>query len=117
MANEYFEATLNAKRWVQVKYVGSEGKRVELVSPPPFTISGFCVHAGISRQAYVRLRNDIEFSRTIEFIDEIIWVHKFEGCCLGFFKEAIIARDLNLIRTYAHTGTDEEITGMEIIDE
>lgn len=71
----------------------------ELPNARPYTIQGFCLYCGASREWWTKFKGgkDIEaFLPVISRIEEIIYTQKFEGAVVGAFNANIISRDLGL---------------------
>lgn len=99
-ANEYFEVT--AKRfWNDQKHSG--GKIVNLKISPPFTILGFCLFIGASRNWWNEFRSaqekekDSKFLGVIRYISDMIEMQQIEGAAIGAFNGNIISRMLGLV--------------------
>lgn len=66
----------------------------------PYTLSGFCLYAGITLQTFLNYAEGIGYTEFFDIcghIREIIKNHKYEGAAVGKFNAAIIARDLGLV--------------------
>lgn len=60
------------------------------------TISGLCIHLGISRQGWHEYRQKEDFSAICERVEDIIRDQKFSGAAADLLNPSIIARDLGL---------------------
>lgn len=82
------------------KIVGlSRGKPliVRISRHRPMTIRGLCLFLDISQVTWWGYKKKSpDFFNICCGVEQIIWVQKFEGAVLGFFKPAIIARELGL---------------------
>jgi hypothetical protein len=100
-ADEYFEAT--AKRyWSEEDWIQS-GKQVTRKKSPPFTIAGFCLFVGASRNWWNEMKTREEkikgskFLGVIRYISDTVELQQFEGASIGAFNANIISRALGLV--------------------
>ncbi len=60
------------------------------------TLTGLCIHLGISLDTWLNYKAKPVFSEIIEFVEAVIYDYKFTGAAAGLLNHAIIARDLGL---------------------
>lgn len=103
-ASGYFE-WLAANPLIEIDFKGKDAEEVEVPKMRAPTIKGLCAYIGITQQYWQILRKDKpDLSEPMRLIEQIIYQMKFEGAAAGFFKEAIIARDLGLADRSELTG-------------
>lgn len=87
-------------------FVGGFATRVFRELPRPYTVAGFCLYVGASRQWWNAAKKAAENEKTeagADFlevftrIEDMIYNQKFEGAAVGVFNQSIIARDLGLV--------------------
>lgn len=69
------------------------------------TIDALTVFLGISRDTWIRYREDDDFCEICTYVDQTIRSQKFEGAAAGVLKENLIARELGI-----KDGVDADIT-------
>jgi hypothetical protein len=79
-----------------VKGGDSAGMIIKVPTSRPFTIQGFCIHAGIVTSTFYNYEKDEAYLPITTRIREIIYSEKFEGAAVGAYNANIIARDLGL---------------------
>ena len=88
------------------KIAGIKKGRPIIVKIPkhrPMTIRGLCLFLGISQVTWWRYKKrSSAFLNICCRVEQIIWVQKFEGAVVGFFKPSIIARELSLKSLNGH---------------
>lgn len=100
-AYNYFEWSVENPH-IKIDFKGSPPQKVEIPLVRPFTMSGLCVYLGCSQNYFRNFKSTIEerenndFLETIEMIEQIIYVQKFEGAAVGAFNANIISMDLGL---------------------
>ncbi len=101
-ACEYF-AWCEANPWYRhdvVKVAGKNfGKQVKTSVGRPYTVSGFCIFAGISEQTFMNYTQGIGYAEYFGYCDQIRQIirnQKFEGASIGAFNANLIARDLGI---------------------
>lgn len=79
-------------------FIGKEGRSDYREKQRPYTIAGFCVYIGASREWFNAFKRNAseDFLQVITHIEEIMYQNKFEGASVGIFNSNIIARDLGL---------------------
>lgn len=85
--------------WVKneaVKGGDNAGMIIKVPTSRPFTIHGFCIHAGIVTATFYNYEKDKAYLEIITRIREVIYSEKFEGAAVGAYNANIIARDLGL---------------------
>lgn len=126
-AVEYFTWS-KENPWIKIDFKGSDLKQVELPTERPLTIKGLCVHLGVNFGYFSDFKASLkdktdevskDFSEVINYIEQIIYVQKFEGAAVGVFNANIISADIGLIKKSSHdvnfdTMSDTQLT--EIID-
>jgi hypothetical protein len=116
-ACDYF-AWCDANPWVKKDFVRggeSAGKIVDLHTARPYTLTGFCVHAGIALKTFQAYEKRQEFVPVTTRIKEIAYTQKFEGAAVGAFNANLIARELGLAdkqETKFNGDIDHHISGM-----
>jgi hypothetical protein len=70
------------------------------------TLTGLCLHAGISRDAWNEYKARPDFTGVTKEAEEVIYEQKFSGAAADLFNANIIARDLGL-----KDETKTEVTG------
>lgn len=124
-ACEYFEWCDN-NPWIKKDFVrGGDmaGTIIDLPTQRPYTISGFCVFAGIDVKTfenYSKAEGYEDFFPVCIHIREIIATQKFEGAAVGAFNSNLIIRDLGMVdkqdqNVKAAIDHNHKITGMEIL--
>lgn len=67
---------------------------VEIPKRRPMTIRGLCLFMGISQVTWWNYKKrSAGFLNVCCCVEQVIWIQKFEGVVVGFFKPAIIARE------------------------
>lgn len=97
-AEEYFTHT-DKRKWVKKDWVGKDAFEVERETETPYTISGFCLYVGASRNWWTEFKKTAsqDFLVVIARIEDVMYTQKFEGAAVGAFNQSIIARDLGLV--------------------
>jgi hypothetical protein len=72
------------------------GTTVAVPTARPYTISGLCIHLGISFKTWKEYGKRQDFLHIITRAEEIIETQQFEGAAVGAFNANIIARKLGL---------------------
>lgn len=92
-AIEYFNLTdSNPIKKEKILKYSNKYEKVCVNIPRPFSISGFCVHAGLSRQtfnSYCRQKNT-EIREAAFWIRMIIYDQLFQGGCTGVYNERFV---------------------------
>lgn len=106
--------------WFKKEAIKSGDRAGELIDIPtarPYTITGLCIHLGISLVSWKAYCKREDFIYITTRTEEIIYTQKFEGAAVGAFNANIIARDLGLAdkRDIESNIKVEQITGMEIL--
>lgn len=71
----------------------------------PFTITGFCIFAGIHSDTFTTVyRGREDMKEACDLISSIIRTQKFEGAAANLMNPIIIARDLGLTDKHEITG-------------
>lgn len=72
-----------------------------------FTLSGLCLHLGITEETWRAWRRDRpDLADVIKAAEAVIFTQKFEGAAAGLLNANIIARDLGLSDRQQVTGKD-----------
>lgn len=104
----------DANPWIKIDYKGSGAVKVEIPTARPYTMAALCKHLGVNLSYFNQLKTSLkekkgttdlnteDFSlvkwlQTIEFIEQTIYVQKFEGAAVGAFNANIISRELGLV--------------------
>lgn len=102
--NPFKEAVL-VQKGITIEQPDGKKKTTYQVGLPkmrPYTLSGFCIYAGITTETFGQYRKQDDFSDITTYICEVIKTQKFEGAASGFFNANIIARDLGLTDKKSH---------------
>lgn len=94
----YFE-WCDAHPWYRNEAIKSGEKVGDIVKVPtarPYTISGLCVHLGITFKTWKEYGKREDFLHIVTRAEEIIETQQFEGAAVGTFNANIIARKLGL---------------------
>jgi hypothetical protein len=97
-----------------IKSGESVGEIIKVPTARPYTISGLCIHLGISFKTWKAYCSREDFVHITTYAEEIIYTQKFEGAAVGAFNANIIARDLGLSEK---TDTNMKVSGSVIIEE
>jgi hypothetical protein len=107
-ATEYFEWA-DSNPWKKIEQAnkpvaatdGTLSYLVELPVARPYTLSGLCSFWKVNQAYWRKFRksksDDESFAEVISRIEDVIYVHKFEGAVIGAFNVNIIMRDLGLL--------------------
>lgn len=114
-AQAYFEwALANALREERAQLWAAAGKYVRDHANKlrAFTIAGFCLHAGVSREWFYSVsKTSPEFKDVIELIRDVIWEQKFTAAAAGLLDVSIISRELNLAETTNNRNLNTNLNG------
>lgn len=100
-ATKYFE-WCDDNPWCKVEAAKAGdhfGELVEIPTQRPYTLSGLCIHMGITYETFKNYcygEAHKDFWETGKTIKSIIYTQKFEGAAVGAFNANIISRDLGL---------------------
>jgi hypothetical protein len=110
-AQEYFEYCDNTP--IKVKdWVGKDAIQVDRPKPTPYSLAGFCVFAGASRNWFKELRKakkekgDHDFLAVCSLIEDICFNQQYNGATTGIYNHNIVSRALGLSEQ-----TEQKITG------
>lgn len=84
-------------------WVGKDAVSVTRKKPLPYTLGGFCIWVGASRNWWKEFRSareadkDEDFLAIIARIDEIIFTQQYNGAAGGLYQQNIVARALGLV--------------------
>jgi len=95
--------------WFKNEAIKSGEKVGDIVKVPtarPYTLTGMCIHLGISLVTWKEYCKREDFTYITTRTEEIIYTQKFEGAAVGAFNANIIARDLGLSDKSEFTGKD-----------
>lgn len=102
---EYFEDVVaNPLEEEQLFNSGGRVLRATSAKMRPMTIQGMCIFIGISRKNWADYRARAEYQDVCEWVQNVIFVQKYEGAAAGFFNQAIIARELGLVDKHEESG-------------
>jgi hypothetical protein len=73
------------------------------------TVTGFCLFADISYEAFRQYKQNKDFIAITTRIENAIYQQKFEGAAAELLSPAIIARDLGLKDQHDHTTKGEKM--------
>lgn len=101
----YFEAT-DKRKWIKTEFNGKDATECHIPIETPYTISGFCIFIGRSRNWWNEIKKnenlDPEYLEVLARIEDIMFTQKFEGAAVGAFTANIISRDLGLLDRSEH---------------
>jgi hypothetical protein len=109
-ATEYFKWS-DKNPWVKTDFKGANIERVEIPTARPYTLKGLCTHLGVNVGYFSDFKASLkdktdqvskDFSEVISYIEQIIYVQKFEGAAVGAFNANIISADIGLIKKSSH---------------
>lgn len=104
---EYFEwVEAHPLQESKVMVVDKELEQVSLPKMRAMTVTGMCVHIGITRETWNQYRSKEGFEDVCAKVDAIIWAQKFEGASAGLLNHAIIIRELGLAEKTELSGKD-----------
>lgn len=83
------------RRALTYHYKGQITKTFETCERP-FTFNALAARMGLSYNGLNKYRDRPEFADVIAWIDDVIYVQKFEGAATGLLNANFIARDLGL---------------------
>ena len=94
---DYFE-WVEANPLLEDQHFTYQGKVISAQLPKmrAMTLTGLCIHLGISLDTWLNYKAKPVFSEIIEFVEAVIYDYKFTGAAAGLLNHAIIARDLGL---------------------
>jgi len=100
-ACQYFhwcdENPIRVKDWV-----GKDADQVDRLKPMPYSLAGFAVYVGASRNWFKGLRkekrdkNDEEFLAVCARIEEICFTQQYNGAVAGVYSHHLVARALGI---------------------
>ncbi|MGN6416132.1 MAG: terminase small subunit [Pseudobacter sp.] len=96
--SDYFQEC-DDNPWVKCEAVKSgdlTGQIIKVPTARPYTLSGLCIHLGISQTAWKNYCKREDFIGVCTHAEEVVKTQKFEGAAVGAFNANIIARDLGL---------------------
>jgi len=101
---EYFEATAKRKWYKKEAVKGGNlaGTTMSIETETPYSIKGLCIFLGVNSVWFNQFKDsetyksNIDFSKVITHVIEIIETQQFEGATVGAFNPNIIARTLGL---------------------
>lgn len=104
-ADEYFnELTDNPLEQDQLFAYKGDVTRDVVYKMRAFTISGLCVHLGLSPTKWADLRQREGYEEVVAFIELVIATQKYEGAAAGLLNANLVARDLGLAERKELTG-------------
>lgn len=96
-AQEYIDYCLsNPLKEVKAISYGGKCELVEVPKMRPFTLKGLYAHLGITNRTWSNWKEDPEYWKVIDRVENLIYVQQFEGAAAGLFNANIIARKLGL---------------------
>lgn len=104
--------------WYKKEAIKSGDRAGELIDIPtarPYTISGLCIHLGISMKTWKEYCDREDFRTITTYAEETCKTQKFEGAAVGAFNANIIARDLGLKDSTDITSGGEKIQGFNYL--
>lgn len=110
-AEEYFE-WMDANPLIKHKVTQFRGKPVPMTvrKMRAMTLTGLCLHLGMTRGAWVGYRTREGFEAAVEYVESVIYTQKFEGVAANLLNPSIIARELGLKADSDITSGDQPVT-------
>ena len=90
------------------------GAVIEVPRARPWSVKGFCLHAGIAQNTFYGYANRDGYKNICKVIQDAVYVQKFEGAAVGIFNAPMIMRDIGLNDTVNHTLEDNRKTVEEL---
>lgn len=95
----------------------TQGQKVEIEYKRPYTVEGFCLHAGITKRWIADIEGmhgkDSEWYMVVSKIMSVIYTQNLEGAIVGMFNPIVVAKLLNLDKPQEE---DSKTVRVEIID-
>ena len=87
------------------------GKLHSIPKVRAMTIHGLCAFIGVSRRTWRGWRNDPDYGRpdlieVMDYVEDMIYMQKFENAAAGLLNANIISRDLGLAEKHDHSSSD-----------
>lgn len=111
---EYFDYT-DTRKWYKreaIKGGDMAGQIIDIPMETPYSIEGLCLFLGVNSVYFNHFKSsqtyeaNIDFSKVITHVEEIIIKQQFEGATVGAFNANIIARKLGLTEHLDHSNKD-----------
>lgn len=95
----------------------TQGQKVEVEYNRPFTVDGFCLHAGITKRWLTDVKSlygvDSQWFLIVEKIMSVIYTQNLEGAIVDLFNPIVISKILNLDKPQED---DARTVRVEIVD-